>query len=695
MDVIKKVYQYAEPNLTIVGWLGAIGYPLYFILWEYIFPQPYESLPLRIIAGGLFVGMALRERMPKHWQPRLPYLYFATCLLCLPFFFGYLLLMNGWSTVWAMSFMAQIFLHILLVNEPKVMIFQSITGVCLAYLAVYVFDGQPQHLEVQWVYLPIFVFTYVFGNLFNFRNRITHEAKVSIARSFGAGIAHEMRNPFSALKSSIDLLKTMMPEDRGDKTTSTVISANEVAIVNEILTNASEVIRAGNETIDLLLTSIDQNRIAAKTFKKYDATTVVQRSLDSFAYKRPEDRKAVSYHVSHDFEFFGSDTLLQFTLYNLLKNAFYYQNSEHFHINIELKHQGNMNVITVRDNGVGIESHLLEEVFKDFYTFGKKHGYGLGLPFCRKVMKSFGGNIYCSSVFGEWTEFTLCFPPYDSDKIELMKSELLRSKNVLYVGRPGLFTRVLEQQAFYKQFHLHVASLQELLLDVRNDFESDLVIVDLEQIGIEWDKLELFNSRLNFGQSKIAYLYDSNHFYPIDISSKANVFPLEYRVLQLDTDHIIDLLLFDSKETITAQTLAIANEMYEEHEQEEPIVDAGSKRVLIVDDNHSLRAITVLLLRKMGFDVLEARDGKHAIEVLDRNDVDLVLMDIEMPIMDGLEATQAIRLSNKRYRQVPIVGYTGDNSLKTIHDVHAAGMDDHMTKPAEKEVLLNTILRWA
>lgn len=185
--------------------------------------------------------------------------------------------MNEWSTVWAMSFMAQIFLHILLVYEPKVMIFQSITGVGLAYLAVYLFDGQPEHLQVQWVYLPIFAFTYVFGNLFNFRNRVTHEAKVSIARSFGAGIAHEMRNPFSALKSSIDVLKTMVPEARGENTKPSTISGSEVVLVNEILDNASEVIRAGNETIDLLLTSIDQNRIAAKTFKN----TMRQQSFNA------------------------------------------------------------------------------------------------------------------------------------------------------------------------------------------------------------------------------------------------------------------------------------------------------------------------------------------------------------------------------------------------------------------------------
>ena len=696
MDVIKRVYQYAEPNLTIIGWLGAIGYPLYYVLWQYLFPQPYESLLLRAVGSALFLILALRDRLPKQWQPKLPYFYFIAVLYGLPFFFGFMLFMNQWSTVWAMSFMASLFLHILLVHEPRVMMAQSLSGVLGAYLVVSVFDSDQTHLLIEWAYIPIFVFTYVFGNLFNFRNRVTHDTKVSIARSFGAGIAHEMRNPFSALKSSIDVLKTMVPEESTGShgTKSYQMQSSDVSLVNEILRNASEVIRSGNETIDLLLTSIDQNRISAKSFKKYDATTVVQRSLDSFAYKRPQDRHVVRCHAGHDFEFFGSDTLLKFTLYNLLKNAFYYQNNEHFHIDIELKEQGDMNVITVRDNGIGIESHLLEEVFKDFYTFGKPHGYGLGLPFCRKVMRSIGGDIYCTSVFGEWTQFTLTFPKYNSPITNQMKTELLASKSILYIGKPGLATRVLDQQAFYLQYHFEVVTLQAFLDNRKTDSEHDLILVDLENVGVDWQPLELLRSRLNFSQSKVAYLYDSNHYYPIDIQAEKDIYPLEFRVLQLDTEQILDSLLFDSQDIIEAQTMTILNEISEESIAEVS-GESSNKRVLIVDDNHSLRAVTVLLLRKLGFDVIEADDGQHAIEMLDGNDVDLVLMDIEMPIMDGLEATKAIRLSNKRYSKIPIVGYTGDNSPQAIRNVHAAGMDDHIFKPAEKQTLLHTIEKWA
>ncbi|NAX39252.1 hybrid sensor histidine kinase/response regulator, partial [Vibrio sp. V26_P1S5P106] len=114
MDAIKKIYQYAEPNLTLVGWMGLIGFPIYYYVWAYLFPQPYESLALRSFCSLLFAGIAFRHAFPKVLHRYLPYYYLVSIGFCLPFFFFYMMLMNGWSTEWAMSFMASIFLHILL-----------------------------------------------------------------------------------------------------------------------------------------------------------------------------------------------------------------------------------------------------------------------------------------------------------------------------------------------------------------------------------------------------------------------------------------------------------------------------------------------------------------------------------------------------------------------------------------------------
>ncbi|MDE1315740.1 ATP-binding protein [Vibrio aestuarianus] len=93
---------------------------------------------------------------------------------------------------------------------------------------------------------------------------------------------------------------------------------------------------------------------------------MVEEALHSFSYKKAEDKQSVTLEVIDDFEFFGSSTLLKYTLYNLLKNAFYYQSGDSFSIHITLKNQGDQHTILFKDNGIGIEEHLLEDIFKDF-----------------------------------------------------------------------------------------------------------------------------------------------------------------------------------------------------------------------------------------------------------------------------------------------------------------------------------------
>ncbi len=120
---------------------------------------------------------------------------------------------------------------------------------------------------MDWTHVPIFLFIYLFGNLFYFRNQVEHEAKVSIAKSFGAGIAHEMRNPLSGLLTSIDVIQSVLPNPKEGKKEQYTLSDEDVTLLREVSSDAMKIIHSGNETIDLLLTSIDENRVSRSTFK--------------------------------------------------------------------------------------------------------------------------------------------------------------------------------------------------------------------------------------------------------------------------------------------------------------------------------------------------------------------------------------------------------------------------------------------
>ncbi|CAE6954536.1 PhoQ Sensor [Vibrio sp. B1FIG11] len=680
MDAIRKVYQYAEPNLTLVGWMGFVGFPIYYIVWEFMFPQPYENLPLRILCSVLFFGIIYRNRTPFEWRRFLPAYYQVVTTLCLPCFFFYMLLMNNWSNVWVMSFMSAIFLHILLVHITSVMFAQTFAGIGLATFFAWVAQGFHLELTMDWTHVPIFLFIYLFGNLFYFRNQVEHEAKVSIAKSFGAGIAHEMRNPLSGLLTSIDVIQSVLPNPKEGKKEQYTLSDEDVTLLREVSSDAMKIIHSGNETIDLLLTSIDENRVSRSTFKKHSAQSVVESAIESFSYKRSTDRFAISLDVRSEFDFLGSDTLLKYVMYNLFKNAFHHRSSEDFHIHVTMYSDEFANQIVVTDNGSGIAPEVLQSIFQDFYTTGKSGNYGLGLPFCKKVMRSFGGDIRCQSEVGEWSQFTMTFPTIGSSAVKEIKSELTKLKTILFVSEQNILVSKVTDIARFMGFELTVLDVPAVLKKKEYEFEFDLILIDMESLDARGSHIDKVESLLSFTEARIVYMFEHH---PIQRARSVSFEPIwvETQAWLLNTRATIDRLLYDANYVVPSMPA-------------KPLDSINKRTIMVVDDNESLRKFTAMLLEKQGFEVIQTEDGLQAINALNENNVDLILMDIEMPVMDGVEASRQIRGSNKAYASVPIIAHTGDSSPITLDKIGSSGMSDFIVKPADKNRLFDKIANW-
>lgn len=681
MNAIRKVYQYAEPNLTLVGWMGFVGFPIYYIVWEFLFPQPYENLMLRLFCSVLFFGIIYRNRVPFEWRKYLPAYYQVAVTICLPGFFFYMLLMNNWSNVWVMSFMSAIFLHISLVHVTRVVFAQTFAGIGMATLCAWIAQGFYLELTMDWTHVPIFLFIYLFGNLFYFRNQMEHENKVSLAKSFGAGIAHEMRNPLSGLLTSIDVMQSILPNPKsGDHKGQYALSNEEVIQLREVGDEAMEIIHSGNETIDLLLTSIDENRVSRSTFKKHSAQAVIEGAIDSFNYKRSADKSAISLDVQSNFDFLGSDTLLKYVMYNLFKNAFHHRSPEDFHIHVTMCSDEVANQIMVTDNGSGISNDVIRRIFQDFYTTGQSGNYGLGLPFCQKVMRSFGGEIKCQSEVDQWTQFTMTFPSLSSHSVKEIKNELTKLKTVLMVSDQKVLTNKMTEVARFMGFELTVLDVASALKNKEYQFEFDLIFVDMESLDLRASCLDRIESLLSFTEARIIYLYEHH---PIKRVRNVAFEPIwvETQVWLLNTRATIERLLFDSNYVMPSVSV-------------KPLEATNKRTIMVVDDNESLRRFTAMLLEKQGFDVVQKEDGQQALDALDSDDIDLILMDIEMPIMDGVEASRRIRSANKAYSSVPIIAHTGDSSPVTLEKMESSGMSDFIVKPADKNRLFDKIAHW-
>ncbi|HCG8755911.1 ATP-binding response regulator [Vibrio parahaemolyticus] len=681
MDSIRKVYEYAEPNLTLVGWMGFIGFPLYYFVWDFMFPQSYENLPLRLFCSALFFGIIFRNRLSSSWRKYVHVYYQITITTCLPFFFFYMLLMNDWSNVWVMSFMSAIFLHILLVHVTRVMFAQTFAGIGLATFFAWIAKGFHLDITMDWTHVPIFLFIYVFGNMFYFRNQVEHEAKVSLAKSFGAGIAHEMRNPLSGLCTSIDVIQSVLPNKKamGEKD-QYVMSGEDVTLLREVSEDAMNIIHSGNETIDLLLTSIDENRVSRSSFKRYSAQSVVEKAIESFSYKRSTDRFAISFDARSEFDFLGSDTLLKYVMYNLFKNAFHHRSSDEFHIHVSMQSNDTANQIVVTDNGSGIAPDVIRHIFQDFYTTGKSGSYGLGLPFCKKVMRSFGGNIKCISQPGEWSQFTLTFPPITSDTVTEIKDELTKMKSILLVSNQDIIVQKMADISRFMGFDVTVLDVKSVFKKKEYEFEFDLIFVDVESLDVLENQLDRIESLLSFTEARVVYLFEHK---PAQRAKKAGHAPIwvETQAWLLNTKATIERLLYDS--TYISSTLPFA-----------PLDKSIKRTIMVVDDNESLRKFTAMLLEKQGFEVVQKEDGQQALDTLEKENIDLILMDIEMPIMDGVEASRRIRNSEKPYASVPIIAHTGDSSPVTLDKIGSSGMSDFIVKPADKNRLFDKIANW-
>ena len=212
-------------------------------------------------------------------------------------------------------------------------------------------------------------------------------AKIEQVKSLAGSIAHETRNPLAGIKGCCELMKNNL---------------NELIEYIDLVHDSSS---QGLAMIDMIMANIREGKIDTSNFVDLSISNVVKKAVRQFSYQNQQDRDLLSYDLNEDFIFRGDENMMIFVIYNLLKNALHYKAK--IEIRSEIKSDGNY--LYFKDYGPGIESDKSELIFESFFTSGKKDGTGLGLPFCKRIMTAFSGNIICRSELGKGAEFKLKF----------------------------------------------------------------------------------------------------------------------------------------------------------------------------------------------------------------------------------------------------------------------------------------------
>ena len=688
-------FERAEPSIPIIGLFSVIGFPLFYFIWSYLLPQPYENLSYRLINAFIGVPFLFYERFSKKIKKYFSAYFFIGLLFLLPFFFSFMLYKNAWHITWFVSNLIALFLLIMLIDDGVLIFLLTITGYSLALFTVWVLDGKILFTYFQWMYVPTFLFLLLGGAIGSHRKQIANQIKISLLHSLSASIAHEMRNPLNSIINAMGSVQSILPDkpERDETSSDYALSRSGLINLHDVVEESTETVLRANKIIDSILSDMQGKPLDPKIFKRVAAKNSIQSAISSFSYSTLEDRKLVKNLASADFDFFGDKDLFTYVLFNLIKNSLYYKDKPGFILEITTDTGPAGNTIKVRDTGPGIPAPERERIFDSFYTSGKEDGVGLGLSFCKHVITSFGGHITCSSKENEWTEFTIRLPLYNSIAVEQLKKEILQTKNILVVD--GSAANWLAAEKYFSEWTCSVnrAENEAQAHSMLSRKRFDLILMDIDMPAMKIDEAA---KRICMGKH-IGKEYAAEH---------KNI-PI-IGILALPNPEVKQKALDAGMSGYIAKPLTREHilSLFEDHffSEKKPVINSkgimiGSKNVLIVDDNLTSRKFMSTVLERMGAHVVQAENGEQAITCLEKNDYDIVFMDMEMPVMNGVNATQMIREGKcfkrfNRFREIPIIALTGNTDAENIALTKQSGMNAHIGKPVSKTELAQALSFW-
>ncbi len=691
----QNILEHAEPNVPIMGLFGLVGFPLFYFVWSYIFPQEFESLLFRILVAILSIPWVFYHRLPSSFKSFFSIYLIISCWIMIPFFFSFMLLKNEWSMIWTMSTLAGLFLLILLINDWLFVTLLTFSAYLIATFSVFFLDGTIGYTYFQFEYIPIFLFGIVGSIIFSHKKNIAHKSKISLLHSLGGSVAHEMRNPLNTIINAMGSVQSILPNKPEKETENSdyTLSRSGLISLHNVVEESTDTVLRANKIIDSILAGMQGKSVDPATFKRTSARNSVQSAVHSFSYSNPEDRRIVNIFATNDFEFFGDKDLLIYVLFNLIKNALYYKNKEGFRLEITTETGTVFNSIKVLDTGPGIPVSKREKIFDSFYTSGKKGGVGLGLAFCKRVITAFGGTIICDSKENEWTEFIISLPHYNSKVAELLKKDVLRTKNILIVDNNPA-NRLLAEKYFNEwscKFEHVENGAQALSMLTRK--KIDLILMDLDMTVMTGDEVTRRIRRGDFTGPGKTNEYKNIPIVGLSSLSEQNK---KLRAIHAGMNRFI-------VKPLTREHVRSFFEEYFFTGKKPGTYTAGivldNINVLVVDDNITSRKFMSIILERMGANVNQAENGEEAIKCLEEKGYDIVFMDMEMPVLNGVETTKRIREGNcfkifKRFRDIPIIALTGNTDAGNIELTKQSGMNDHLGKPVGREDLAKVLSTW-
>lgn len=511
-------------------------------------------------------------------------------------------------------------------------------------------------------------------------------AAAAAKTNFLANISHEIRTPINGIIGTTGLLieTPLSPEQR--EYASILFSSGEslLAIINDLLDLSK--IEAGKLSIEN--TDFDLSQTIETAIGLF-AESVHLKKLELITFVAADSPNALR----------GDPTRLRQVLTNLISNAIKYTEKGEVVVRVTKETESRTRArlrFEVQDTGIGVTPEQQAKLFEPFYQVDSSasrvhQGTGLGLAICRQLVELMGGQIGLESVPQRGSTFWFSIPFEKQSALEIPVSG--PPLKVLVVdeseaNRNAVGQRFEAWKMSYQTAATNVEAQKVLLEAAAKGRPFDIVLIDLKMPRMEGLVLAgMIKSDLRLSSARIVIMATiARHVWDDRLRSGD--------VAAFLTKPLLSSQLFECLQTLNRQPVESPAELPTPGRGPRRHADGHVIRILLAEDNMVNQTVALRQLERLGYVVDSSSNGQEALDALTTTDYDVILMDCQMPVMDGYQATAEIRKREQGHKHTIIIAMTAHALKEDREKCLAAGMDDYLSKPVKPVELDDVLERW-